>query len=62
MHVHPGLKVYSQALGGKVSYFHGHYGLGTGIVLHPDDRRYAPIECKLGNRNIEGGAYYKPYG
>lgn len=55
MHVHPGLKVYSQALGSKVSYFHGHYGLGTGIVLHPDDRRYAPIECKLGNRNIEGG-------
>lgn len=47
------LKVYSQALGGKVSYYHGHYGLEADIVLHSDDGRYAPIECKLGSRDIE---------
>ena len=47
------LKVYSQALGDKVSYYRGHYGLEVRIVLHPDDGRYAPIECKLGSRDIE---------
>jgi len=49
-------------LGGKGSYYRDRYGLEADIVLHGDDGRYAPIECKLGNRNIEGGAYYKPYG
>ena len=48
-------------MGGKVSYYCGHYGLKANIVLHPDDRRYAPIECELGNWDIEGAAYYKPY-
>ena len=44
------LKVYSQALGGKLSY------LEADAVLHLDDGRYALIECKLGSREIEDGA------
>lgn len=50
------LKVYSQALGGRVSYYHDRYGLEADIVLHLDDGRYALIECKLGSRDIEEGA------
>ena len=50
------LKVYSQALGGKLSYYHDRYGLEADAVLHLQDGRYALIECKLGSRDIEGGA------
>lgn len=50
------LKVYSQTLGGRVSYYHDRYGLEADIVLHLDDGRYALIECKLGSRDIEEGA------
>ena len=50
------LKAYSQALGGKVSYYHDRYGLEADAVLHLDDGRYALIECKLGSRDIEEGA------
>lgn len=50
------LKVYSQALGGKVSYYHDRYGLEADIVLHLDDGRYALVECKLGSRDIMDGA------
>ena len=50
------LKVYSQSLGGKVSYYRDRYGLESDIVLHLDDGRYALIECKLGSRDIEDGA------
>lgn len=50
------LKVYSQALGGKLSYYHDKYGLEADAVLHLNDGRYALIECKLGSRNIEEGA------
>lgn len=50
------LKVYSQALGGRVSYYHDRYGLEADIVLHLDDGRYALIECKLGSRDIDEGA------
>ena len=50
------LKIYSQALGGKVSYYHDRYDLEADIVLHLDDGRYALIECKLGSRDIEDGA------
>ena len=50
------LKVYSQPMGGKVSYYHDRYGLEADIVLHLDDQRYALIECKLGSRDIEEGA------
>lgn len=50
------LRVYSQALGGRVSYYHDRYGLEADVVLHLDDGRYALIECKLGSREIEDGA------
>lgn len=50
------LKIYSQALGGKLSYYHDKYGLEADAVLHLDDGRYALIECKLGSRDIEDGA------
>lgn len=50
------LRVYSQALGGKLSYYHDRNGLEADAVLHLDDGRYALIECKLGSREIEEGA------
>ena len=50
------LKVYSQSLGGRVSYYNDRYGLEADIVLHLEDGRYALIECKLGSREIDDGA------
>lgn len=50
------LRVYSQALGGQLSYYHDRLGLEADAVLHLDDGRYALIECKLGSREIEEGA------
>ena len=50
------LKVYSQSLGGKISYYNDRYGLEADIVLHLEDGRYALIECKLGSREIDEGA------
>jgi len=50
------LKIYSQALGGTLSYYNDRYGLEADAVLHLDDGRYALIECKLGSRDIEEGA------
>lgn len=50
------LKAYSQALGGRISYYHDRLGLEADAVLHLDDGRYALIECKLGSAEIEEGA------
>lgn len=50
------LKVYSQSLGGKLSYYHDRYDLEADAVLHLGDGRYALIEFKLGSREIEDGA------
>ena len=50
------LKVYSQALGGKISYYHDRYDLEADAVLHLDDGKYALIEFKLGSKEIEDGA------
>ena len=47
------LKIYSQSLGCRLSYYHG---LEADAVLHLDDGSYALIECKLGSRDIEEGA------
>ena len=52
------LKVYSSALGGKVSYYHDRSGLEADCVLHLSDGRYALIEFKLGSREIEEGAQH----
>jgi len=50
------LKVYSQASGGVISYYHDRYDLEVDFVLHLEDQRYALIECKLGSKDIENGA------
>jgi len=50
------LKIYAQALGGTLSFYHDRYGLEADAVLHLDDGRYALVECKLGSRDIEEGA------
>ncbi len=50
------LKIYSQALGGRISYYHDRYGLEADAVLHLDNGKYALIEFKLGGREIEEGA------
>lgn len=50
------LKVYSQALGGRLSYYHDRYNLEADAVLHLGDGRFALIEFKLGSREIEDGA------
>jgi predicted AAA+ superfamily ATPase len=50
------LRIYSQGLGGRVSYYHDRYDLEADVVLHLDDGRYALIECKLGSREIDEGA------
>ncbi|MCD8131152.1 MAG: DUF4143 domain-containing protein [Lachnospiraceae bacterium] len=50
------LKIYSNALGGRVSYYHDRYGLEADCVLHLRDGKYALIEFKLGSSDIEDGA------
>ena len=50
------LKVYSQALGGTISYYHDRYDLEADAVLHLNDGRFALIEFKLGSLEIEEGA------
>ena len=50
------LRVYSQALGGRLSYYHDRYDLEADAVLHLADGRFALIEFKLGSREIEEGA------
>lgn len=50
------LKIYSNSLGGEVSYYHDKYGLECDCVLHLADGRYALIEFKLGSKQIEEGA------
>ena len=49
------LKVYSAKLGGQVSYYHDRYGLEADAVLHLEDGRFALIEIKLGQGDIEKG-------
>ncbi len=50
------LKIYSNDLGGRVSYYHDRYGLEADCVLHLRDGKYALIEFKLGSGNIKDGA------
>ena len=50
------LKIYSSAYGGEVSYYHDRYGLEADVVLHLDDGRFALIEIKLGQSQIDEGA------
>ena len=50
------LKAYSSALGGELSYYRDRYGLEADAVLHLDDGRYALVEFKLGESEIDEGA------
>jgi len=50
------LKVYSNALGGEVSYYRDRHGLEADCVLRLGDGRYALVEFKLGSKQIEEGA------
>ena len=50
------LKIYSSEHGGRVSYYHDRYGLEADAVLHLEDGRYALIEVKLGQSEIDAGA------
>lgn len=50
------LKIYSQPKGGTVSYYHDRYGLEADAVLHLEDGRFALIEFKLGESEVDRGA------
>ena len=50
------LRAYSQALGGKMAYYHDRYDLEADGVLHIDDGRYMLLEFKLGSKEIDDGA------
>lgn len=52
------LKVYSSARGGRVSYYHDRHNLEADAVLHLEDGRYALIEFKLGQTEVEVGAHH----
>ena len=52
------LKVYSYARGGRVSYYHDRHNLEADAVLHLEDGRYALIEFKLGQTEVEVGAHH----
>jgi len=50
------LKIYSSAYDGQISYYHDRFGLEVDAVLHLDDGRFALIEFKLGQSEVEDGA------
>ena len=50
------LKIYTSAYDGKVSYYHDRYGLEADCVLHLNDGRYALIEFKLGENEVDDAA------
>ncbi len=52
------LKIYSSLLGGRISYYRDRFGLEADCVLHLDNGKYALIEFKLGNKQIEEGAQH----
>jgi len=50
------LKIYSSGYDGNVSYYRDRYELEADAVLHISDGRYALIEIKLGQNQVEEGA------
>ena len=50
------LKIYSHANDGNLSYYHDRYGLEADGVLHLEDGRYALLEFKLGESEVDEGA------
>lgn len=55
------LKIYSQSLDGEISYYRDNLGLEADCVLHLNDGRYAIIEFKLGDFEIDDGAKHLNY-
>ena len=52
------LRIYSYEHKGTISYYRDRYGLEADAVLHLGDGRYALIEIKLGQHDIEDGAQH----
>lgn len=52
------LRIYSQTMGGNISYYHDRYGLECDAVLHLKDGSYALIEMKLGSKEIDEGSMH----
>ncbi len=50
------LKIYSSSNDGQLSYYHDRIGLEADAVLHLDDGRYALIEIKLGQHDVDDAA------
>ena len=50
------LKIYSSSHSGTVSYYRDRYGLECDCVLHFEDGKYALIEIKFGQHDIDEGA------
>lgn len=50
------LKIYSSAYNGQMSYYHDRYGLEADGVLNLEDGRFALIEFKLGQSEVDEGA------
>ncbi len=50
------LKIYSNKMNGTMSYYRDRYGLEADSVLHLKDGRYALLEFKLGQNEIDRGA------
>lgn len=50
------LIVYSSSMGGEILYYNDDSGLEADCVVYLDDGRYALIEFKLGNKEIDKGA------
>lgn len=48
--------VYSSSVNGEVLYYNDDSGLEANCVVYLSDGRYALIEFKLGNREIDKGA------
>ncbi len=52
------LKVYSSANRGILSYYHDRFNLEADAVLHLEDGRYALIEFKLGQSEVDEAAHH----
>ena len=47
------LKIYTSMYNGSISYYHDRFGLEADAVLHLEDGRYAILEFKLGESEVE---------
>ncbi|MCL2890264.1 MAG: DUF4143 domain-containing protein [Methanomassiliicoccaceae archaeon] len=50
------LRVYAQPIGGEVCYYHDRGGLEADAVIHLRDGRWAAVEIKLGNAQVDDAA------